>query len=98
MRPPKSAGRPLGRATPRGSVRESQTNAEILAGHVDWNEPRSRLLRAREAQTYLGLSARTLWSLTNTGQILHVRIGRSVRYDLHDLEKWIAKHKRGGGA
>lgn len=57
----------------------------------------TRLLRADQAAAYLGISPRTLWSLTNCGEIASVRFGagrrKSVRYDLCDLEAWIEAKK-----
>lgn len=51
------------------------------------------LLRAREAAALLNVSARTLWSLTKTGDVRSVRIGRSVRYAPADLEAFVASRK-----
>lgn len=48
------------------------------------------LIRPREAADRLGIGARTLWSLTRRDAIPCVRIGRSVRYALADLEAWVA--------
>jgi excisionase family DNA binding protein len=56
-----------------------------------------RLLSSREAAKYLGISPRTLWSLTACNELPCVRIGRSVRYDLHDLSAWIESRKTRGG-
>ena len=42
----------------------------------------------------LSISARSLWSRTNTGEIPSVRIGRSVRYDPEDLKAWVKKKKQ----
>lgn len=46
----------------------------------------------------LGISARTLWTLTNSGEIPHARIGRRVVYPLADLESWLAARTEGGAA
>ena len=53
------------------------------------------LLTAREAATALSISERKLWELTNRNLIRSVRIGRSVRYDIRDLEAFIAVQKGG---
>ena len=47
------------------------------------------LVDARRAAAMLAISPRTLWSLTNNGEIQHVRIGRAVRYSVEDLRKWV---------
>lgn len=53
------------------------------------------LLTAREAAKSLAISTRSLWSLTQPrGPLPCVRIGRSVRYDFRDLEKWIEGQKQ----
>jgi len=56
------------------------------------------LVTPREAAVLLRLSDRTLWTLTRAGEIPAIRIGRSVRYDPHDLAKWIASKKQGTAA
>lgn len=53
------------------------------------------LLRPREAAEALSISERSLWALTNAGEIPAVRINRSVRYDPLDLQRWI-ESKKGG--
>ena len=53
----------------------------------------SRLLSAKQAATLLGISARTLWSLTAARQIPHLRIGRVLRYPVPDLLAWIEARK-----
>ena len=57
--------------------------------------PTQPLLDAKQTAKILAISPRKLWSLTNSGQIPHVRIGRSVRYSIDDLIEWIDGQKRG---
>ena len=57
----------------------------------------ARLLRPREAARILAISPRKLWSLTASGELTAVRIGRAVRYDPADLRKWIEAQKAGSG-
>jgi excisionase family DNA binding protein len=54
------------------------------------------LLTQAEVAKALALSPRKVWSLTASGEIAHVRIGRSVRYDPADLRAWIDEKKKGG--
>ncbi len=56
--------------------------------------PGVMLINAREAARLLSISGRTLWTLTNTGELPCVRIGRAVRYDVADLQAWIASCKQ----
>jgi excisionase family DNA binding protein len=51
------------------------------------------LLTARDAAFALAISERTLWSLTRLGLIPVVRLGRSVRYDRADLQRFIDAQK-----
>lgn len=53
-----------------------------------------KLLTPKEAAALLSISERTLWTLTNNGEIPAVRIGRSVRYDPADLAAWIEQQKQ----
>jgi excisionase family DNA binding protein len=51
------------------------------------------LLSAREAAKALSVCEKTLWTLTQRGDIRVVRIGRAVRYDPRDLRAWIESAK-----
>jgi len=51
------------------------------------------LLTPREASHALHISERNLWGLTASREIPCVRIGRLVRYDIHDLTEWIELRK-----
>ena len=44
----------------------------------------------------LAISERKLWAMTASGEIPHIRIGRSVRYSVAALDRWIADHSAGG--
>ncbi|MBL9000771.1 MAG: helix-turn-helix domain-containing protein [Phycisphaerae bacterium] len=47
----------------------------------------------------LSISARTLWALTNSGDIPHVRIHRRVLYRPESLRAWLAaREQRGPGS
>lgn len=51
------------------------------------------LLSRKEAANYLNISLPTLRSLTASGQIPEVKIGRSVKYKLEDLDKFTENKK-----
>ena len=55
--------------------------------------PAPHLLTPREAAETLRISDRTLWTLTQRGDVPCVRIGRSVRYDADDLRQFVARQK-----
>lgn len=48
------------------------------------------LVDAKQASAMLAIGSRNLWTLTNCGAIPCVRIGRSVRYRVADLNAWVA--------
>lgn len=50
-----------------------------------------RLLSIAEASTYMGISTRTLHRMIHRRQIPFLRIGRLVKLDSHQLEKWISR-------
>jgi len=54
---------------------------------------RPLLLNSREAAQLLSLSERKLWDLMATGEIPHLKVGRSVRYAIEDLKSWIESNK-----
>jgi excisionase family DNA binding protein len=47
------------------------------------------------AARLLGVSPRTIWSLANRGEIRATRIGRAVRFEPRQLEKFIAEQQGG---
>lgn len=53
--------------------------------------PAPLALRPRDAAKALGIGQRHLWSLTNRGEIPHVRVGRAVLYPIIELERWLAE-------
>jgi excisionase family DNA binding protein len=59
------------------------------------NQPNSApmLLKVPEAARCLGICERTLFELTRRSEIPCVRIGRAVRYDPRDLDRWIEAQK-----
>lgn len=58
--------------------------------------PDTLLVDARTAAKMLAVSTRTLWTLTDRGDIPAVRIGRSVRYAIDDLRRFIDAQRVGG--
>jgi len=56
--------------------------------------PAPILLTARDAARALAVCERTLWGLTQRGEIPRVLIGRAVRYRYADLLDWAARHAR----
>lgn len=51
------------------------------------------LLTSIETSRALAISPRHLWSLTKSGKISCVRIGRSVRYHVEDIERFVNEQK-----
>jgi excisionase family DNA binding protein len=52
-----------------------------------------RLLNVREAALYLGTTPKTLYTMAWRRDIVFVKIGRSLRFDMKDLEKMIEDAK-----
>ena len=88
-----------------GSVRRASSTYE---GQVPGDAPgacpdaSTRLMTVGEASRYLSISRRTLWQLTNVGEVPRITFGSgsrpSVRYDRQDLDRWVEARKRGGAA
>lgn len=57
------------------------------------NPPPKMLLTAKQASQALAICERTLFELTKRGDIARLKIGASVRYDVRDIEAFIAKNK-----
>jgi excisionase family DNA binding protein len=56
----------------------------------------SLALRPRDAARALGVSERTLWTLTKQGQVPHLRLGKAVRYPVHLLRQWMEERAVAG--
>ena len=56
----------------------------------------SALLSARDAAKHLGISTRTLWSITAPrGTLPVVKIGARCLYDPADLQRYVETQKKG---
>lgn len=64
-----------------------------LAATPTPTHPLLHLLPAPDAARVIGVSERTLFTLTKGGKIPAVRIGRAVRYDPVDIQKFIERAK-----
>jgi len=53
----------------------------------------ARLLSVRDAARYLGTTAKTLYSMVWKRDIVFVKIGRSLRFDVKDLDQMIEQSK-----
>ena len=60
---------------------------------MEQTETQIRLYRAKDAAAYLAISERKLFGLSKSGTIPAVRMGRSVRYDISDLDDFITAAK-----
>ena len=54
-------------------------------------------LRPQQAAAALGISPRTLWSLTQDGEIPCVRIGRAKLYPIALLQAWLERNTSTSG-
>ncbi len=64
-----------------------------------------KFMNEYEVAKYLGVSVAWLKQIRlyqhrrlGLGAPPHYRIGRSIRYELHEIEKWMEQFKRGGGS
>lgn len=83
--------RPLVRQVVREIDAERDARAELP---VDDHPCEDRLLLdEREAARRLGVSERTMFNLRQSGEIVHVPMGRRVFYHVPDLEDFIEQRK-----
>ena len=54
------------------------------------------LLTPLQAAEALAISPRKLWGMTASGEIPHIRLGRSVRYPVDALQRMIESQRKGG--
>jgi len=52
-----------------------------------------RYLTVDEAAEYLGLSRAALYDRVRRGQIDHIRMGRSLRFDMQDLDLMMRRQR-----
>lgn len=52
----------------------------------------ARLLDSAAAAEYLGITPRHLRELVYRREVPFVKVGRSLRFDLRRLDRWIAAH------
>lgn len=63
----------------------------ILSPSISGIQP---LLRTSEVQRLLGLGARTVWSLSASGELPSVRLRGAVRYRVEDVRAFILRNRR----
>ena len=51
-----------------------------------------RLLTTRETAEYLGLAEETVYKKARLRELPSVKVGRSLRFDLQALERYVEKH------
>jgi len=56
-----------------------------------------RILKIPEAAKYMGISPRRLHDLSKSGALPRIKIGKSVRYSLADIRRYLESRKTGGG-
>ena len=54
-----------------------------------------RLMNAEEVAFYIGTTHMNVYQMVSKRGIPFVKIGRSVRFDLHDIDPWIEGQKNG---
>ncbi len=52
------------------------------------------LIDAQQLATYLGISIETIYAWTSMKQIPYYKVGRIVRFDLNEIDKWLESRKQ----
>ena len=71
-----------------------ETRRSQSEDHVDV-EPSVRLLDVAEAAARLGVTVRFVRRLVAERRIPYVKVGKFVRFDPADVERWIDEHRIG---
>ena len=66
--------------------------------HTEHAQEQPVLIDAAKTAMMLSISPRTLWTMTNDGEVPHVRIGRRVLYPLEGLRRFVEASTQGGAA
>ncbi len=51
-----------------------------------------RYVSVKEAAEYINFAVPTMYTMVSQRRIPFVRLGRTVRFDLRQLDEWIKKH------
>ncbi len=51
-----------------------------------------RLLNVQEVAEHLGFSTHTVYTMVSQKRIPHIKIGKLVRFNPYELDRWIASH------
>lgn len=57
------------------------------------NGIKRRLLSIKEMAIYTGLSIHTLYHWVNQGKIPFVKVGKNIKFDIYDIDKFIEERK-----
>jgi len=53
----------------------------------------TKLLNINELAEYLGIKISTVYSWVNQRKIPYIKVGRLVKFDQVDIDKWLAEQK-----
>ena len=53
----------------------------------------TRILDIRAAAKFVGLRPSTLYTLVSARKIPHLKLGRAVRFDIHELINWLDQRR-----
>jgi excisionase family DNA binding protein len=56
----------------------------------------NKLLKPEEVAELLGVRLSTIYQWTHLGFIPHAKLGRFVRFDIDEIEKWVKKRSTNG--
>lgn len=78
---------------PRNSWYQTRGRGKFLMPDIFCDRNGIRLLDVREAARFLGTTPKTLYTMAWRRDIVFVKIGRSLRFDVRDLEQMIETAK-----
>ena len=55
----------------------------------------SKVMNTKDAATYLGIGMRTIYRLAASGQIPAAKVGRSWRFHVDAIDKWLISQAEG---
>ena len=67
----------------------------MIESNNNMPQPITQLVSRKEVAAILGISERTVWSMTNAGEIPCVRIRKRVLYRLSHIQQYIEEKTRG---
>jgi len=89
--PPRKGELKQGR--PRKSIPTDETDIVVAESSKKLDNPRLILLTLKQTADYLNISRAQAYKMVKSGELPEVRIGKTIRCKIDDLDEYIKRHR-----